>query len=141
MALKVKAKEQYQNIGKYAGTYRYVMMPELYTALAQDNVISLLSREFGQSRFDLPNYQFTAHARQYAYDEELALLTRWSKWIDEATPIIEAEPTIEDKMRKAEEINAPKNRKLINAGMMLSMMKENTKTLETSTTLNACWRR
>ncbi len=31
MALKVKAKEQYQNIGKYAGKYRYVMMPELYT--------------------------------------------------------------------------------------------------------------
>ena len=30
MALKVKAKEQYQNIGKYAGKYRYVMMPELY---------------------------------------------------------------------------------------------------------------
>ena len=27
MALKVKAKEQYQNIGKYAGKYRYVMMP------------------------------------------------------------------------------------------------------------------
>ena len=39
MALKVKAKEQYQNIGKYAGKYRYVMMPELYTALTQDKVI------------------------------------------------------------------------------------------------------
>ena len=39
MALKVKAKEQFQNIGKYAGKYRYVMMPELYTALAQDKVI------------------------------------------------------------------------------------------------------
>ena len=35
MALKVTAKEQYQNIGKYAGTFRYVMMPELYTALAR----------------------------------------------------------------------------------------------------------
>ena len=34
MALKVKAKEQFQNIGKYVNTYRYVMMPELYTALA-----------------------------------------------------------------------------------------------------------
>ena len=33
MALKVKAKEQYQNIGKFAGKYRYVMMPELYAAL------------------------------------------------------------------------------------------------------------
>ena len=39
MALKVKAKEQLQNIGKYAGKYRYVMMPELYTALTQDKVI------------------------------------------------------------------------------------------------------
>ena len=40
MALKVKAKEQLQNIGKYAGKYRYVMMPELYTALTQDKVIT-----------------------------------------------------------------------------------------------------
>jgi hypothetical protein len=29
MPLKVKAREQYQNVGKYADTYRYVMMPEL----------------------------------------------------------------------------------------------------------------
>ena len=34
MALKVKAKEQLIKVGKYAETYRYVMMPELYTALA-----------------------------------------------------------------------------------------------------------
>ena len=39
MALKVKAKEQFQNIGKYAGSYRYVMQPELYTSLNQDKVI------------------------------------------------------------------------------------------------------
>ena len=26
-------------MGKYAETYRYVMMPELYTALTQDKVI------------------------------------------------------------------------------------------------------
>ena len=39
MALKVKAKEQMIKVGKYADTYRYVMMPELYTALAQDKVI------------------------------------------------------------------------------------------------------
>ena len=39
MALKVKAKEQLQNIGKYAGSYRYVMQPELYTSLNQDKVI------------------------------------------------------------------------------------------------------
>ena len=50
MALKVKAKEQYQNIGKYAGTYRYVMMPELYTALAQDQVIKEAALRSGVSR-------------------------------------------------------------------------------------------
>ena len=172
--------------------------PTLSTRFSQyrkDNVISQLSRDFGQSRFDAPNYQFTAHARQYAYDtfwtkmvkpytlhrdfsgflrdylddamrarnavisynmrdnykdfasndEELALLTRWAKWIDEVTPLVNAEPTIEDKIRKSHEIdslnadllkevekilNAPKNRKLINAGMMLAMIRENTKTLD-----------
>ena len=50
MALKVKAKEQYQNIGKYANTYRYVMMPELYTALAQDKVIKEAALRCGVSR-------------------------------------------------------------------------------------------
>ena len=34
MALKVKAKEKLQKIGKYADSYRYVMMPELYSTLA-----------------------------------------------------------------------------------------------------------
>ena len=50
MALKVKAQEQYQNIGKYAGTYRFVMMPELYTALAQDKVIKEAALRSGVSR-------------------------------------------------------------------------------------------
>ena len=50
MALKVKAKEQYQNIGKYAGSYRYVMMPELYTALAQEKVIKEAALRSGVSR-------------------------------------------------------------------------------------------
>ena len=73
------------------------------------------------------------------------MLTRWAKWIDEVTPLVNAEPTIEDKIRKSHEIdslnadmikevdkifNAPKNRKLINAGMMLALMRENTKTLD-----------
>ena len=48
--LKVKAKEQLQNIGKYANTYRYVMMPELYTALAQDKVIREAALRSGVSR-------------------------------------------------------------------------------------------
>ena len=39
MALKVKAKEREMKVGKYAGTYRYVMLPELYSALTQEKVI------------------------------------------------------------------------------------------------------
>ncbi len=50
MALKVKAKEQFQNIGKYAGKYRYVMMPELYTALTQDKVIKEAALRSGVSK-------------------------------------------------------------------------------------------
>ena len=50
MALKVKAKEQYQNVGKYANTYRYVMMPELYTALSQDKVIKEAALRSGVSK-------------------------------------------------------------------------------------------
>ena len=50
MALKVKAKEQFQNVGKYAETYRYVMMPELYTALSQDKVIKEAALRSGVSK-------------------------------------------------------------------------------------------
>ena len=39
MALKVKANEKLQKIGTFAGTYRYVMMPELYNTLSSDKVI------------------------------------------------------------------------------------------------------
>ena len=39
MSLKVKAKEKLQKIGKYADSYRYVMMPEIYSLLTQEKVI------------------------------------------------------------------------------------------------------
>ena len=50
MALKVKAKEQMIKVGKYADTYRYVMMPELYTGLTQDKVIKEAALRSGVSR-------------------------------------------------------------------------------------------
>ena len=40
MALKVKAREKLQKVGKYAGTYRYVMLPEIYSSLAKQPVRS-----------------------------------------------------------------------------------------------------
>jgi predicted histone-like DNA-binding protein len=39
MSLKVKAKERKFKVGKYAVEYRYVMVPEMYSALAKEKVI------------------------------------------------------------------------------------------------------
>ena len=50
MALKVKAQEKLQKIGKYEGTYRYIMMPELYTSLSQDKVIKEAALRSGVSK-------------------------------------------------------------------------------------------
>ena len=50
MALKVKAKEKLQKVGKYAGTYRYVMMPELYSMLNQEKVIKEAALRSGVSQ-------------------------------------------------------------------------------------------
>ena len=50
MALKVKAKEQLIKVGKYVDTYRYVMMPELYTGLSQEKVIKEAALRSGVSR-------------------------------------------------------------------------------------------
>ncbi len=50
MSLKVKAVERLQKIGKYEGTYRYVMAPELYTALDQAKVIREAALRSGVSR-------------------------------------------------------------------------------------------
>ena len=48
--LKVKATEQKIKIGKYADTYRYVMMPELYTSLNQQKVIKEAALRSGISK-------------------------------------------------------------------------------------------
>ena len=50
MALKVKAQEKLQKIGKYEGTYRYIMMPELYTSLSQEKVIKKAALRSGVSK-------------------------------------------------------------------------------------------
>jgi predicted histone-like DNA-binding protein len=50
MALKVKAQEKLQKIGTHAGSYRYIMMPELYTSLSQDKVIKEAALRSGVSK-------------------------------------------------------------------------------------------
>ena len=48
--LKVKAIEKLQKIGKYEGTHRYVMQPEMYAQLAQDKVIREAALRSGVSK-------------------------------------------------------------------------------------------
>ena len=50
MALKVKATEQLIKVGNFAGSFRYVMLPELYTALTQDKVIKEAAMRSGVSK-------------------------------------------------------------------------------------------
>ena len=50
MALKVKARERLQKIGKYAGEYRYQLMAELYTALTREKVIREAALRSGVSQ-------------------------------------------------------------------------------------------
>ena len=78
-------------------------------------------------------------------DEELALLTRWKKWIDEASSLIEAEPTVEAKIRKSQELDSlnsdmikevdkivqgPKATKIINGGLLINTLKQYILTLD-----------
>ena len=49
MALKVKAKEREFKVGKYAGDWRYVMQPELYSSLTQSKVIKEAALRSGVS--------------------------------------------------------------------------------------------
>ncbi len=49
MALKIKAKERKFKIGKYAGDWRYVMQPELYSSLTQSKVIKEAALRSGVS--------------------------------------------------------------------------------------------
>ena len=50
MAIKVKAKETLLKIGKYAGSYRYVLSADLYSQLAANKVISEASLRSGLSK-------------------------------------------------------------------------------------------
>lgn len=50
MSLKVKAREREIKVGKYAGTYRYVMLPEIYSTLAQEKVIREAALRSGVSQ-------------------------------------------------------------------------------------------
>ncbi len=50
MAIKIKAVERKQNVGTYAGQYRYVMSADLYTTLSQKKVIEEAALRAGMPR-------------------------------------------------------------------------------------------
>ena len=92
------------------------------------------------------SYSLRDHYQEFASnDEELALLTRWKKWIDEVTPLVEAEPTVEARIRKSQEIDSlnadlikevdkivqtPRASKIINGGMLINTLKQHVLTLD-----------
>ena len=92
------------------------------------------------------SYSLRDHYKEFASnDEELALLTRWKNWIDEVAPIIEAEPTVEAKIRKSRELDSlnvdlmkevdkivqtPRASKIINGGLLVNTLKQHLQTLD-----------
>ena len=100
----------------------------------------------GSARNAVISYNLLDNYKEFARnDEELALLTRWAEWAKEVITLIEAEPTIEAKMRKAEEVNAqnadmikevdkivqrPEASKIINGEMLVSALKVHLATLD-----------
>jgi len=50
MAIRIKAIERLQKVGKYAGTYRYQMQPDLYSTLTQEKVIREAALRSGVSK-------------------------------------------------------------------------------------------
>ena len=100
----------------------------------------------GRARNAVFSFNLRDHYKEFASnDEEMAILTRWKKWIDEVSPLVEAEPTIEAKIRKSRELDslnaglvsevnkivqAPKASKIINGGLLISTLKQHVLTLD-----------
>ena len=68
MAIKLKAKETLIQVGKYAGTHRYVLSPELYTKLSEQKVIQEAALRSG----------LTPATIKAAYDSVGLVLAAWA---------------------------------------------------------------
>lgn len=100
----------------------------------------------GRARNAVFSFSLRDNYKEFASnDEELALLTRWKKWIDEVSPLIEAEPTVEDKIRKSHELDSlnadlvsevnkivqtPRASKIVNGGLLITTLKQYLLTLD-----------
>ena len=186
-------KAQYANVD--ALCEQHPTLSTRFKMFRKGNTLAQQARAFGQARFRAKGFQFSDHARRYAYDtfwtkmvkpytlhrdfggflndylddasrarnalfayslrghykdyasndEELALLTRFAKWIDEANSIVEAEPTVEAKIRKSKEldslnadmikevdkiIQSPRASKIIHGGVLINTLKQHVLTLD-----------
>lgn len=68
-------------------------------------------RDYLDDAINISTISFNWNAQDYieefaSNDEELALLTRWKNWIADALSQVESAPTIEEKQRVAEKLNA-----------------------------------
>ena len=135
------------NARKFAYNTFWENLPKPYT-LYRD--LSMFLRDYlgdaAEARNAVMKYNALDHYTEYASnEEELALLDRWAKWAKEIMPLIDAEPTVEGKIRKSEEVNAqnadlvnevnkifetPKARKMINGGLLVNTLKEHVLTLD-----------
>ena len=135
------------NARKFAYNTFWENLPKPYT-LYRD--LSMFLRDYLSDAADARNavmkYNALDHYTEYASnEEELALLDRWAKWAKEIMPLIDAEPTVEGKIRKSEEVNTqnadlvnevnkifetPKARKMINGGLLVNTLKEHVLTLD-----------
>ncbi len=135
------------NARQYAYNTFWMKMEKPYT-LHRD--LSGFLRDYlddaAEARKAVFSYNIREHYKEFASnDEELALLTRWKQWIDEATPLVEAEPTDEAKIRKSHELDslnadlikevdkifqAPKASKIIHGGLLMNTLKQHLLTLD-----------
>ncbi len=100
-----------ENARKYAYDNFWTQLPKPYT-LHRD--LSGFMRDFiDDGNRQRLSYNYIDHIDEIADNaDELALLTRWEKWVTEAQATVDAATTDEEKKRLAEEVNA-KNADLI----------------------------
>jgi thiol-disulfide isomerase/thioredoxin len=144
---RAKGMQLSDNARRYAYDTFWTKMEKPYT-LHRDfsNFLGDYIDDATRARNAVFSYNLRDHYKDFASnDEELALLTRWKQWIDEATAIIEAEPTDEAKIRKSHEIDSlnadlikevdkilqsPKASKIIHGGLLINTLKQHQQTLD-----------
>ena len=96
------------NARRYAYDTFWTKMVKPYT-LHRD--FSGFLRDYLGDAINISTISFNWNAQDYikefaSNDEELALLTRWKDWIADAQKQVESAPTLEEKQRVAEKLNA-----------------------------------